>query len=130
VDRCLGRVDVATALRVAGARAEVHDDHFAPNCEDETWLPQVGARGWIVLTRDKYIRRRPRERRALEDARVAAFVLTASRINGSEMAAAFVAALSRIERIAVNYTRPLIATVSRSGSVAIVVGERRGGVRR
>jgi hypothetical protein len=84
----------------------------------------------VVLTRDKYIRRRPRERRALEEAKVAAFVLTAGRVNGPEMAAAFVAALTRIERIVDRYTRPLIATVSRTGTVAIVVGERRGGVRR
>ncbi len=121
---------MATALRGAGVQVEIHDDHFPATCDDEVWLPQVGARGWVVVTKDKYIRRRPRERRAIEDGNVAAFVLTASRINGAEMAHAFVTALPRILHIAAKYGRPLIATVSRVGAVAVVVGERRGGVRR
>jgi hypothetical protein len=130
IDRCLGRGEVPSALRAAGALVETHDDHFAIDCEDEAWLAVVGARGWLVLTKDKYIRRRPRERRALEVARVAAFVLTAGRVNGAEMAAAFVAARARMARIAATHARPLIATVTRAGAVSVVLGERRGGVKR
>jgi hypothetical protein len=76
------------------------------------------------------IRRRPKERRALEDAKVAAFVLTAGGINGAEMAQVFVAALHRMRRIAATHTRPLIAVVQRGGTVQVLLGERRGGVRR
>jgi len=130
VDRCLGRIEVAAALRAAGARVETHDAHFPITCDDDEWLPKVGALGWIVLTKDKYIRRRPRERRALEDAKVVAFVLTANRLNGKEMANAFVVALPRIRKVWANYTRPVLATVARSGAITIVLGERRGGVRR
>ena len=130
VDRCLGRTDVANVLRAAGVQVEIHDDHFDHKCADETWLPQVGAREWIVLTKDKYIRRRPHERRVLEDARVAAFVLTAGRMRGPEMAEAFRIALSGIRRIAATHTRPLIALVDRRGGVRVLVGERKGGVRR
>jgi hypothetical protein len=81
-------------LREAGAKVEVHDDHFTAECEDEEWLEAVGAHGWLVLTKDKYIRRRPSERRALEDAKVAAFVLTAGRVSGTEMAGAFFGSLT------------------------------------
>ncbi len=91
VDRCLGRIEVATALRAAGARVETHDAHFPITCDDDEWLPKVGALGWIVLTKDKYIRRRPKERRALED---------------------------------------VLATVARSGAITVVLGERRGAVRK
>jgi hypothetical protein len=128
IDRCLGRIAVATALRAAGARVETHDAHFDITCDDDEWLPRVGAFGWVVLTKDKYIRRRPKERRALEDAKVAAFVLTANRVNAKEMADAFVAALPRIRQVAAKYTRPLIATVSRTGLIAVLLGERRGGL--
>ena len=130
VDRCLGRGEVAGALRAAGVQVEIHDDHFANDCADEVWLTEVGARGWVVVTKDKYIRRRPKERRALEDANVAAFVLTAGRINGTEMAQVFVAALHRMRRIAATHTRPLLAVVQRGGTVKVLLGERRGGVRR
>jgi hypothetical protein len=44
---------------------EVHDDHFAPDAPDAVWLRVVGERGWVVLTKDERIRRRPLEREAL-----------------------------------------------------------------
>lgn len=43
---------------------------------DTDWLPIVGAAGLVVLTRDKYIRRRAIERRALLDHGVRACFLT------------------------------------------------------
>jgi hypothetical protein len=49
-----------------------------PAMPDEEWLPLVGERGWPVIMRDKRIRRRIREKRALVDAGVQAFVLTGS----------------------------------------------------
>ena len=48
VDRSLGGHVVAQALREAGEQVEVHDDHFARDATDETWLAEVGAKGWIV----------------------------------------------------------------------------------
>ncbi len=45
---------------------------------DQQWLPIVGQLGWPVIMRDKRIRRRIREKAALVDAGVQAFVLTGS----------------------------------------------------
>ena len=42
VDRSLGKHVVAVALRSAGARVEVHDDHFSPDATDEHWLTESG----------------------------------------------------------------------------------------
>ena len=42
LDRSLGRKTVAEALRAAGAKVEMHDDHFAQDATDETWLKTVG----------------------------------------------------------------------------------------
>jgi len=56
LDRSLGRRQVAEALRNAGARIEIHDDHFGPETTDEDWLREAGRRGWIVLTKDARIR--------------------------------------------------------------------------
>ena len=48
----------------SGLRVELHDTHFAQDCPDEEWLPEVGRRRWIVLTRDLRIRYRAIEREA------------------------------------------------------------------
>ena len=42
LDYQIGRFVVADALRAAGARVEVHMEHFAQNAPDIEWIPQVG----------------------------------------------------------------------------------------
>ena len=44
--------------------------------KDRAWLPIAGAEDWVVILRDKKIRTRPGERRALIEAGVRAFCLT------------------------------------------------------
>jgi predicted nuclease of predicted toxin-antitoxin system len=119
LDRSLGKKTVAEALRAAGATVEVHDDHFPEDARDETWLTEVGKREWIVLTKDRRIRFRTIERTSLISARVRAFVLTAGDIDGHAMAVAFVKALPKILRFSTKYSPPFIATISRTGSVAM-----------
>jgi len=130
VDRCLGAHMVPDALREAGATVEVHGAHFLPDASDTDILRLVGARGWAFLSKDENVRRRPAERQALVEADVAAFILTAGRARGDVTAAAFVAALGKMQRICRTYARPVIATVSASGVVAVLEGVRRGGLRR
>ena len=52
LDRSLGRVVVADALRAQGAAVEIHGDHFRHDTADEVWLTEIARRGWIVLTKD------------------------------------------------------------------------------
>ena len=120
IDRSLGRKIVAQALREVGESVEIHDEHFAPDARDEAWLVEVGKRGWIVLTKDDRIRYRVTERTALTSARVRAFVLTSSQLQGVEMAAAFVKALPRIKRLIANRAPPFIGRVARSGKVSLL----------
>jgi len=120
LDACLGRDDVAVALRNAGQIVYIHDDHFAEGTMDRKWLAQVGKKGWIVLTKDQRIRYREIEISALMSAKVRAFVLTSGNLRGSEMAAVFVKALARIYRTLKKNNFPFIATISRSGVVTII----------
>lgn len=57
LDYQIGRYTVAEALRGAGARVEVHIDHFNQAAPDTEWIPEVARRGWVLITRDKNIRR-------------------------------------------------------------------------
>jgi hypothetical protein len=120
IDRSLGRKIVAQALRDIGEIVEIHDDHFLPDAKDEDWLLEVGKRGWIVLTKDDRVRYRVTERTAIVSAKVRAFVLTSTQLQGTEMAAAFVKALPRIIRLVANHAPPFIARVSRTGKVSLL----------
>jgi predicted nuclease of predicted toxin-antitoxin system len=121
VDRALGTFTVAEALRAAGCTVEVHDRHFAQDARDAQWLPEVGRRGWVVLTKDRHIRTRQSELIALLGAGVAAFVLTAADLSGPEMARAFQRAVPRMRRILVGQPRPFVARVSPDGAVDLLV---------
>jgi hypothetical protein len=131
IDCCLGSVDVAAALKSAGAVVEIHLDHFPQDAKDVDWLPVVGAKKWIVLTKDKAIRRREVEIDALIAAGVGAFFLTSGQSTGKENAKSFVAALPKMLKIVAKRTRPFVATISEGGNLAIVKGgERKGGIKR
>lgn len=73
-DRNMGHA-LPEALRLLGLPTEKHDDHFAANAHDEEWLPEVGRRGWVVITHDKRIRTNESQRKALLDHGVGCFVL-------------------------------------------------------
>jgi hypothetical protein len=51
-------------------------------------------------------------------AKVKAFVLISSQLQGPEMAAAFVKALPRIKRLIAKHAPPFIGRVSRNGNVS------------
>lgn len=119
VDECLGRHDVADALVAVGAVVELHHRHFAPGTPDADWLPDVGVRGWIVLTKDRHIRRRPLELGAILASGARAFVLTAADLSGQEQAAIIVGALPRVLRLC-RQPGPFVATITRAGIVTIL----------
>lgn len=130
IDRSLGRRTVADVLRALGVVVQVHDNHFPSDCDDDTWIQAVARNGWLILTKDKGVRRREGHLETLRSARAAAFILTSGDTTGAENAQAFQTAMDRMKRIAEKYTRPVIATVNRSGKVTILEGMRRGGVKR
>ena len=120
LDRSLGKKIVADALRSAGVKVEVHDDHFIQDTTDATWLKEVGEKNWVVLTKDRRIRFRIIEREALINAGLRAFVLTAGDIDGPSMASVFVKALPAMLRFSMKHPAPFIATVTKSSSVRLL----------
>jgi hypothetical protein len=103
MDENMGTKTVAAALRAAGAAVEVYVDHFPRGIPDETWLAEVGRRGWLVLTKDLQIRYRSVETPALLRSGVGAFALTAKNLSGAENADILVKALPRMERCAAGH---------------------------
>lgn len=119
IDRALGKWSVADALRQAGVRVEIHDDHFLPDALDTEWLPFVSSCGWLILTKDDRIGRNILEQIAIANSSAKVFVLAAGNLTGEEMAAIFVEARAKMERFAQGNQSPFIAKVDKRGSVKI-----------
>ncbi len=120
LDRSLGRIKLATALRQAGFNIEVHDDHFSQDATDEEWLAAVGRDGWVVFTKDQRIRYHTRELGTLVSHGVRAFVLTARDVTAEEMAAIFLSARRRIEKFLSSNNGPFMVAVTRSGTLRVL----------
>src|SRR5262249_6267015 len=106
---------VVRALRDAGACVEAHDDHFAQNEPDESWIPTVAQRGWVILTKDKNIRRRAGEREAVVTARARSITLTSGNMTGAAMATLFVQHLADMEQVANSQPAPFVAILGPGG---------------
>jgi hypothetical protein len=106
---------VANALRAAGANVQIHDDHFAQAALDEDWIPQVSAQGWVILTKDKNIRRPGGEREPVLAANARVITLSSGNMRGADMAALFVGHLTEMERLATSHPPPVVAILGRGG---------------
>jgi hypothetical protein len=93
---------------------------FAQDTPDEEWLTRAGREGWIVLTKDKLIRKRPIERAALAASNVRAFVFTGGNMSGIEMAESIVGAIPQMLRIIATTQPPFIARITGSGAVDVI----------
>jgi hypothetical protein len=121
---------VPDELAAAGYEVRPWYEHFAGR-DDVEWLPAIGERGWVLLTKDKDIRRRPLEIETILNAGVRAFVLTATELRREEQAAIFVKAMPKIHRIC-RRPGPFIYNITRMGYFAEVskrVLHRRAGRR-
>jgi predicted nuclease of predicted toxin-antitoxin system len=98
VDRSLGR-KIVTDLRAAGFTVEEHGAHFADDAPDAEWLAEAGRRGWIVLTKDKAVRRNALELAAIIAGNVTCFSLGHGNLKAAQMAHAFIAARPHDNRL-------------------------------
>ena len=103
-------------------RAEGHDvrpfDEFA-GVADIRWLPAIGERRWVLLTKDKNVRKNQLEVDAILNAGVRAFVVTAANIHRDAMATLISRAMRKIYRIC-HRGGPFIFNITATGLVTQV----------
>ena len=116
LDHQIGRYVVAKMLCAAGARVEVHLEHFAGNTPDHEWIPEVGRRGWVLITKDQNIRHNPIERAAYTAAKLRGFIVTGKDMNGNELGDLLVRCLGGMVRRTAARIGPLLFTISRGGT--------------
>lgn len=110
-DRDLG-IRFGDILAAAGLTVERHRDHFPPDCPDETWLREVGRRGWVALTHNSRIRYTPNELKAVMEHGVALLVVIGA-APYPDLAQAFVRTWPRIDAFLGRHEPPFIAKVYR-----------------
>lgn len=121
LDENLASKSIVEALRAEGLRVTTVPDEFGRGCLDVDWLPKAGGLGYVILTKDKAMRRTPLELAVLRDARVMYFALTRGNLTAAQIVAAIVAAAPNIERIAKSRrgARSVLARITSVGKVNI-----------
>lgn len=118
-------------LQAAGYEVETTLTLGLRGTDDAEWIPQIAARGLVILTKDKRTRYNAVEIEAYKRAEAAAFILTTGKQATRELIAeAFILALKKIVKLCGSHNRPLVATVSTSGEITIKHGKRRGSVKK
>ena len=111
---------MGVALTIAGIQFIPHHDRFAPDCPDEEWLPVAGKEGWIVLTRDKNIRRKPNELQAFKANRVLAIVLSSGQASAADTADLIIRLYPKLMRKVQNAKPPAMFTVTLTGTISSI----------
>lgn len=117
IDRCAWSHKLGEALIKIGVPFIPHHEKFAPACPDEEWLEAVGKQGWIVLTRDKNIRRKPNELRAFREHGVIGFVLTSGDASAADTAALVTSVYPKLIRKAKGTNPPAMFSVTLAGAI-------------
>jgi hypothetical protein len=124
-DRDLG-LQFPGILRDAGLSVERHNDHFAHDCEDDVWLGEVAARGWIGLTHDSRIRYKPNELAAIVQHKATLLVIV-GKTPYADLARNFVNTLRHVWTFLAAHRPPVIGKVYRPASAELALNAKAAG---
>lgn len=119
LDRTFGGKKLAPILRAAGLTVEVLIEHFHPDSPDTEWIPAVAARGWVILTQDKNIRNRTRERDAVRTSGARLFMLTNNNRNAEVVGELLIRVMPKVI-LQADLPGPFIAQIQFSGDVRVL----------
>lgn len=116
VDRCLGSNILPAALRAAGVDTRTYADIYPddPKIQDSDWIPEVAGRGWVILTKDKNIRRLQVEVQALQQAKARYVCLSSANMTGDAQVDCLLHHWKTIDSVVGSKPAPLIVTVTRA----------------
>ena len=127
-DRNLGRHVFPGVLRSAGLTVHVHDDHFPDDEPDESWLPEVAARGWIVLSSDRRILTRPLQVEAAMTSGAAVLILVGGSMKAADRAQNLVNTYAKVADFVAHHTPPYLAKLYRPTPVEAIQQGKPGSI--
>jgi hypothetical protein len=115
VDRSIPK-GVADALKLVRDDVIWLEDRFPHGTKDAVWLREAGLNEWLVVSRDKRLRSRPGELRAILENNVGCFCFTQKQaITRWEYLKLFARSLDEMERIFATEPRPFVFGVGATG---------------
>ena len=120
IDRDAWSKALGAALVDAKVDHVAHHQRFRPDSPDVEWIRAASAHGWIAITRDQNIRRKPNELAALRQSRAVVFVFTSGNLSAGLTAAILLKALPRIYRKARDTKRPALYSIRVDGTVGML----------
>lgn len=104
-------------------RLELLDDHFPATALDATWIPVVGARKWVIVTKDVAMRRNPLELRALLAAGTSVFFFANASLPGAKVGAALALAIPGMRTAMRRFRVPMIGRINAAGEVTMLYSD-------
>lgn len=117
IDRCAWSRRLGEALAAAKIPFIAHHEKFAPACPDEVWMMEAGRQGWVVITRDQAIRRKPNELKAFREAKLIMFALASGNASAEDTARLVVDLYPKILRKAKAANPPAMFSVTLAGGI-------------
>jgi hypothetical protein len=102
----------------------MHRQVFPDGTPDRIWIPDVAARGWIIVTRDRRLQDRHLEWMAFLRAKARVLWFKGEGASGLAITEAFLAALPGIDKITADLRAPYIIKVTLAGQVEQIYPER------
>ena len=91
-------------------------DQYPADVPDQDWLPDIGAKGWVLVTRDERVRRNPSELAAINIHKVGAFFLGGKNLSHWELIQQVVRNWIRMKELADKTAKPFAFRVAPHGS--------------
>ena len=108
-------IQMARGMEGFGEEVMHLQDEFPQGTPDEQWLQYVGDNDLILVTRDREIRRRPAELKALKDHKVGVFFLGGKNRGRCELIQQLVRNWPRMKAVAAKARKPFAFVVPPSG---------------
>ena len=108
--------NMARGMKEFGENVEHLQENFPEEAKDIEWLPYVGERGLIVVTKDRNILRQPIQRKAFRENSVGAFFLGGKGLNRCQLIQQLVRNWPRMKELARKSHRPFAFKVPPKGS--------------
>lgn len=104
-------------LRENGWLVEGHDDHFPEDAKDPELLREVGRRNWVMITEDRRMRYRAREREAYHESGLRIFALATGSLPIAGKIAVLLLAEAEIRRVLSTDDGPFLYRIAKDGSL-------------
>jgi len=115
--------ELADALHQRGLIVQMHRQMFPDGTPDHIWIPDVAARGWIIVTRDRRLQARHLEWMAFLRAKARVLWFKGDRASSRLITDAFISALPAIDRLTSKLQPPYIVKITPAGAVEQIYPE-------